>query len=347
MASSTADLHIFFLPLLSPGHMIPMVDLAILVSARIARSTIVTTPANENLTALPVPDITSDFFAFLCRLEPHLDRLLLAHRPDCIVSDIFFPWTAALAKRHRIPRIAFHGTSYFCSVLMQVVGNNIHLHEPSFSGAEEPFLVAGIPHSVKLTRSQLPEFLISPGLAMNTFYELEPAYADYSKGSGLSYWNVGPVSLCRRSFEILSARGGGSAGSEVFGWLDGKEAGSVLYVCFGSLPRFTTAQFGLIRDGLKAAGRPFVWAVGFVIKGWAPQVAILMHEAVGGFMTHCGWNSCLEGIAAGVPMVTWPLFADQSFNERLLVDVLDLAVDVGSTVNSLREEDVRVLEASA
>ncbi|KAK8959391.1 UDP-glycosyltransferase 73C3 [Platanthera guangdongensis] len=254
---------------------------------------------------------------------------------------------------------------------MRVVGNNIRLHGPSFSGAEEPFLVAGIPHSVKLTRSQLPEFVISPsdimalisasfiesyGLVMNTFYELEPAYADYSKSNGFSYWNVGPVSLCRRSFEILSARGGRSAGTEVFGWLDGKEAGSVLYVCFGSLPRFTMAQFGLIRDGLKAAGRPFVWVVrddpategilaaggeegGFVIKGWAPQVAILMHEAVGGFMTHCGWNSCLEGIAAGVPMVTWPLFADQCFNERLLVDVLDLAVDVGSTVNSLREEE--------
>jgi len=50
---------------------------------------------------------------------------------------------------------------------------------------------------------------------------------------------------------------------------------------------------------------------GLIIRGWAPQVLILDHEAVGGFVTHCGWNSALEGISAGLPMVTWPVFAEQ------------------------------------
>ncbi|KAF2551155.1 hypothetical protein F2Q68_00034110 [Brassica cretica] len=46
---------------------------------------------------------------------------------------------------------------------------------------------------------------------------------------------------------------------------------------------------------------------GLIIRGWAPQVLILDHKAVGGFVTHCGWNSAIEGIAAGLPMVTWPM----------------------------------------
>lgn len=137
----------------------------------------------------------------------------------------------------------------------------------------------------------------------------------------------------------------------------------MLYVCFGSLPRFTAAQFHEIKGGLEAAGRPFLWVVredpeaerdvpaagegsiGFVIKGWAPQRTILEHEAVGGFLTHCGWNSCLEGIAAGLPMVTWPLFSDQQFNERLLVDVLGVGVGVGSMVNSMKEDERTVVTA--
>ncbi|PKU69077.1 UDP-glycosyltransferase 73C6 [Dendrobium catenatum] len=119
MESSASDLHIFFLPLLASGHMIPMLDLSILISARGPRSTIVTTPANakllrpslsdtdnpnihlltipftsdesihlpENLTGHPIPDTTPEFFASLCRLEPHFESLLLTHRPDLICLE--------------------------------------------------------------------------------------------------------------------------------------------------------------------------------------------------------------------------------------------------------------------
>ena len=55
---------------------------------------------------------------------------------------------------------------------------------------------------------------------------------------------------------------------------------------------------------------------------------ILDHEAVGGFVTHCGWNSTLEGVSAGVPMVTWPMGAEQFFNEKIVTYVLKLVVDV-------------------
>jgi UDP-glucosyl transferase 73C len=68
---------------------------------------------------------------------------------------------------------------------------------------------------------------------------------------------------------------------------------------------------------------------GMIIRGWAPQVMILWHQAIGGFVTHCGWNSTIEGICAGVPMITWPHFAEQFVNEKLVVDVLKTGLEVG------------------
>ncbi|KAL2924263.1 Abscisate beta-glucosyltransferase [Bienertia sinuspersici] len=71
---------------------------------------------------------------------------------------------------------------------------------------------------------------------------------------------------------------------------------------------------------------------GLVIRGWAPQTTILKHEAIGGFLTHCGWNSILEGICGGVPLITWPMFADQFYNEKLVTQVLKIGVEVGNMV---------------
>lgn len=62
-----------------------------------------------------------------------------------------------------------------------------------------------------------------------------------------------------------------------------------------------------------------------MVKSWAPQVAVLNHASVGGFVTHCGWNSVLEAVCAGVPMVAWPLYAEQRFNRVVMVEEMKLA----------------------
>jgi len=74
---------------------------------------------------------------------------------------------------------------------------------------------------------------------------------------------------------------------------------------------------------------------GYIIWDWAPQLLILEHPATGGIVTHCGWNSTLESVNAGLPMITWPVFAEEFYNEKLLVDVLKIGIPVGAKVNKL------------
>uniref|UniRef100_A0ACD5VLA1 Uncharacterized protein n=1 Tax=Avena sativa TaxID=4498 RepID=A0ACD5VLA1_AVESA len=137
-------------------------------------------------------------------------------------------------------------------------------------------------------------------------------------------------------------------------WLDTKQPGSVVYVSFGTLIRFSPAELHELARGLDLSGKNFVWVLGrtgpdssewmperfadliargdrgFIIRGWAPQMLILNHPALGGFVTHCGWNSTLESVSGGVPMVTWPRFADQFDNEKLIVEVLKVGVSIGA-----------------
>ena len=70
---------------------------------------------------------------------------------------------------------------------------------------------------------------------------------------------------------------------------------------------------------------------GFVVKQWAPQVAVLSHDSVGGFVSHCGWNSMLEGVWCGVPMVGWPLYAEQRLNRVVLVEETTLSLQLNES----------------
>ena len=74
---------------------------------------------------------------------------------------------------------------------------------------------------------------------------------------------------------------------------------------------------------------------GMIIRGWAPQVLILGHPAVGAFLTHCGWNSTVEAVSAGVPMITWPVHDEQFYNEKLISEVRGIGVEVGAEEWSL------------
>ncbi|KFK30049.1 hypothetical protein AALP_AA7G210400 [Arabis alpina] len=194
------------------------------------------------------------------------------------------------------------------------------------------------------------------GVLVNSFYKLEPAYSDFFKSSvAKRAWNIGPLSLGNREFKEKAERGKKASidENECLKWLDSKRCDSVIYVSFGTITSFNNEQLIEIAAGLEMSGHDFVWVVnkngsqgekeewlpegfedrtkgkGLIIRGWAPQVLILDHQAIGGFLTHCGWNSTLEGVASGLPMVTWPVGAEQFYNEKLVTQVLQIGVSVG------------------
>lgn len=127
-------------------------------------------------------------------------------------------------------------------------------------------------------------------------------------------------------------------------WLDAQSPGSVIYVAFGSMTVFDATQVQELADALVLCGRPFLWVLrpdsaegigegwldefmrrvgdsSGLVTGWAPQQRVLSHPAVACFVTHCGWNSTMEGLRYGVPFLCWPYFADQFSNRTYICDV--------------------------
>ncbi|XP_057435314.1 soyasapogenol B glucuronide galactosyltransferase-like [Lotus japonicus] len=214
----------------------------------------------------------------------------------------------------------------------------------------------------------------SYGTIYNSFHELENDYEKLSNSAiGTKSWSIGPVAAWANRNDERKANGGTirdlEKEPEWLNWLDSKKNESVLYVSFGSLTRLPQAQIVEIAHGLENSGHDFMWVIrkkdedgdgesfllefeqrmkeskmGYIIWNWAPQLLILDHPAIGGVVTHCGWNSVLESLNAGLPMITWPMFAEQFYNERLLADVLKIGVPVGVKENkfwtSMGEEEI-------
>ncbi|CAK9157692.1 unnamed protein product [Ilex paraguariensis] len=196
------------------------------------------------------------------------------------------------------------------------------------------------------------------GVVVNTFSELEhECVEEYKKAIKKNVWCIGPVSLCNKEDLDKFERGNKASIGErqCLAWLDSMQPKSVLYACLGSQCRLVPSQLIELGLGLEASNHPFIWVIktgenflpelekwlleeryeerikgrGLLIKGWAPQVLILSHPAIKGFLTHCGWNSTIEGVCSGVPMITWPMFAEQFFNEKLIAEILRIGVRVG------------------
>ncbi|KAF7846824.1 hypothetical protein BT93_L3695 [Corymbia citriodora subsp. variegata] len=409
MGRESHQLHIFFFPFMALGHTIPMIDMAKLFAMRGCKSTLLATPHDEptflksiakpqdsgfdidvitltlplkdvglpedcdNLSKAATMEMRKQFMTAIAMLDQQLELLIEKLAPDCLISDMFLPWTTEIAAKCGVPRLVFHGTSAF-----SVAGTEcVRLYEPHKKVLcdSEPFLIPNFPGEITLSRMQLPDFVREEteftkfytevkesekscfGVVINSFYELEPAYAEhYSTILGRRSWFIGPLSLCNKDIEDKAHRGNQASidQHDCLNWLHSKQPNSVIYICFGSMANFNAAQLHEIAVGLEASGQQFIWVVkkdpsveegkeewlpdgyesrmrnkGLIIRGWAPQVLILDHEAVGGFVTHCGWNSILEAVTAGVPLVTWPIAAEQFYNEKLVTQVLKIGIDIG------------------
>ncbi|KAK4342404.1 hypothetical protein RND71_038220 [Anisodus tanguticus] len=164
-------------------------------------------------------------------------------------------------------------------------------------------------------------------------------------------------------------------------WLDEQPNSSVVFLCFGSMGSFEEDQVKEIANALESSGYRFLWSLrqpppkdklqlssefenleevlpeGFLqrskgigkVIGWAPQVDILSHPAVGGFVSHCGWNSTLESVHSGVSMEIWPLYAEQQSNAFQLEifnnrnpPVLVKAEEIGNGIKQLMVSENKI-----
>ncbi|XP_009800394.1 UDP-glycosyltransferase 73C4-like [Nicotiana tabacum] len=410
MAVLTIQPHFVLFPFMAQGHTIPMIDIARLLAQRGVKITILTTHLNatrfktvvdraiesglkiqvihlyfpslesglpegcENFDMLPSMDLGLNFFDATKKLQPQVEDLLqeLNPSPNCLISDMCFPWTTNVAQKFNIPRIVFHGMCCFSLLCLHNLSGWKELEK--IESDKEYFQVPGLHDKIELNIVQLAS-IVRPrdsywkelgdqirkaedeayGIVVNSFEDLEQEYVmGLKKAKDKKIWTIGPVSLCNIEKQDKAERGNKASIEEhqCLKWLDSWEENSVLFVCLGSLSRLPTQQMIELGIGLESSRRPFIWVVrhmshefqkwlveenfeervkgqGLLIHGWAPQVLILSHASVGGFLTHCGWNSSLEGITAGMPMITWPMFAEQFCNERLIVNVLKTGVRAG------------------
>ncbi|KAM7467836.1 hypothetical protein LguiB_015398 [Lonicera macranthoides] len=143
-------------------------------------------------------------------------------------------------------------------------------------------------------------------------------------------------------------------------WLNGKEPGSTVLASFGNEYYLSKDKIKEITRGLELNGVNFLWVVrfpsgekiktidvlpdgflekikerGLIVEGWAPQVRILSHASVGGFLSHCGWNSLLESLKFGVPIISLPMNYDQPLSGRVVVAV-------GAAMEVMRDKNGKI-----
>ncbi|PKU79922.1 Hydroquinone glucosyltransferase [Dendrobium catenatum] len=218
------------------------------------------------------------------------------------------------------------------------------------------------------------------GILVNSFEALEAGAAKFLKqrgGGKPPVWPIGPLTASDSDmwYEDHS--------HDCIEWLNRHPSGSVIFICFGSGGALSWEQTRELALGLEMSEQRFLWVVraacdtglsgsffnpnqsrddpmeflpegfventkerGMTVMSWAPQRQVLGHNATGGFVSHCGWNSVLESLVNGVPIVAWPLYAEQKMNAVLLEEGAKVALRVKEGENGVvrREEVAKVVK---
>ncbi|KAF9624161.1 hypothetical protein IFM89_008099 [Coptis chinensis] len=312
-------------------------------------------------------------------MQGHLENLIKkindSNKITCIVADKNMGWVLEVAQRMSIRKAAVWPASVvFAAVALHIpkliedgiIGEDgsllknqmIHL-SPTTPAMNTSHLVwlcmgnQGLQETIfKAIVSNSRAVKLADYIICNSFSELEPsAFTLIPK-----FKPIGPLFASSRLAHFWPED------SNCLRWLDQQEAKSVIYVAFGSFTVLDNRQFEELALGLELCGQPFLWVVrpdftcegtdvypeGFEARvcsrgrmvGWAPQRQVLAHPSIACFLSHCGWNSTMEGLSVGVPFLCWPYFADQLLNKSYICDVWKNGLGFDSDENGLisREE---------
>ncbi|MQL95414.1 hypothetical protein Taro_028081 [Colocasia esculenta] len=286
----------------------------------------------------------------------------------CAVLDSMMSQHIETCRRYGIPVVSFF-TSSSCAAALEHAASKLSVEDLAPTGS---FAVPGLPEDMPVDASY---FLPGPPPPH------ERPFLDYlAKEAGKPVWGVGPL-LPHRFWSTpdettsddatrpgLQQQETTVAEGEVRAWLDSQLPASVLYISFGTLVGPFPEELAELAAALEESDRPFIWVLqagalqstgyfpedlernarktrrGLVIRGWAPQLAILSHPSTAAFLSHCGWNSTVEALGRGVPVLAWPIKGDQLSNAKLVTERLRVGYPVRTAVAGLvgrvKKEDV-------
>ncbi|XP_019248314.1 PREDICTED: zeatin O-glucosyltransferase-like [Nicotiana attenuata] len=268
-----------------------------------------------------------------------IDLSTNAKRFDIIHDSIMMDHVRDVHSYPNVKSYMFHSISAFArySLLRQsidhIVDDDDHEGMIEKMPDEFPLLESTVaPFAAVLLRKE-HEWKLNSGEIMNSCRELEESHDSNNKSR-----------------------------HECLDFLDKQDANSVIFVSFGTTTTFSQEQVNELALGLEQSNHRFIWVLreaakkmenekfeekdgkielpegfeertkgrGMIVRNWAPQLEILGHPSTGGFLSHCGWNSCIESISMGVPLATWPIQYDQPYNAILVTNVLKIGTSVRS-----------------
>ncbi|XP_028804904.1 UDP-glycosyltransferase 87A1-like [Neltuma alba] len=304
-------------------------------------------------------DRAADRFGFITavmtKMEAPFEQLLdrLEPPPTLLIYDACLYWAVEVGNRRNMAVASFWPMSAsYLSLIKHLhlfeqhghypinaleVGDKRVDYVPGISStrlADFPLIDGSLPRQriLQWRLNLLSSMSKSQYLLFPTTYDLEPLAIHVLKSSfTLPIYLIGPAI----PYPNLSSSSTSDNHTEkaYFQWLDKQPSCSVLYISQGSFLSVSQAQIDEIAAGLRLSGVRFLWVArkethklreicgdkGLVIE-WCEQFRVLLHDAIGGFWSHCGWNSTKEGVFAGVPFLTVPIMGDQHLNSKMIME---------------------------
>ncbi|KAI9082468.1 hypothetical protein K1719_035611 [Acacia pycnantha] len=269
---------------------------------------------------------------------------------SCVIADGTMGWALEVAEKMGIQRavLFWPASASFLALFLSIPKL---LHDGIIDGDGTPTKDQIIQLAPKMPAVRTTHFLW-------TQFKLEaPAFAFAPKALP-----IGPLQARKRNQINHLVGSFWPEDSTCLNWLDLQPDKSVIYVAFGSVAKFDHTQMQELALGLVLSNKPFLWVVrsdindvenydflkGFEdrlfslgkIVSWAPQQKVLNHPSIACFLSHCGWNSTIEGVINGVPFLCWPYFADQFLNETYICDIWKVGLRLDRNSGIISKEEI-------